>query len=506
MHILRTLLIFFIAINLISCNSDDDKIEFIILNINDVYEIDALEGGKIGGLARVETLHKKLLKENKNTLLLHGGDFLNPSLLGSMRDENGERYKGRQMIDIMNALNFDLVVFGNHEFDLTLPDLQKRLNESNFKWLGTNVQLKTEESLSPFFVEKKSVKTNISRTVIFDLKDEDGTEIKLGFFGATINSKPNIYVDYGDLYQDAINAYKVLESKTDVVFGLTHLTIQQDKLIANSLPKVPLILGGHEHTNMLVSVGDALISKADANARTAYVHRVTFNKKTRQTTIQSELVTLDESIGEDKEVARLVQQWNVQLDKNLNEILDNPYQVIYRADIPLDGRDTQTRSIQTNLGVIIAEAMFEAFDNTVDCAFVNGGSIRIDDELRGDITGVDIFRVLPFGGGIVKVEMTGKLLEKVLNYGRLKAGTGAYLQRFNVSYNKDTKEWKIGEKKINHSQTYNVAMTDYLLLGLDIPFLKKDNKEVIKVYKNDPNASENDIRKVVIDFLSKKQP
>ena len=83
-------------------STDDGLIDITILQINDVYEIAPLEGGKIGGMARVATLRKKLLSENKNTYTVHAGDFLNPSLIGTLKYE-GERIAGKQMVELMNA-------------------------------------------------------------------------------------------------------------------------------------------------------------------------------------------------------------------------------------------------------------------------------------------------------------------------------------------------------------------------------------------------------------------
>lgn len=60
---------------LFSCNKDDNKIDFTFLQINDVYEIAPIQGGEFGGMARVETVHQDLLKENKNTMLVLAGDF-----------------------------------------------------------------------------------------------------------------------------------------------------------------------------------------------------------------------------------------------------------------------------------------------------------------------------------------------------------------------------------------------------------------------------------------------
>ena len=90
------------------------------------------------------------------------------------------------------------------------------------------------------------------------------------------------YVDYGDFYELAKYAFTNLKRKNDIVFGLTHLTIEQDKLISKMLPEVPLIMGGHEHTNMSILVGNAKITKADANAKTVYIHRISFNTKTKK--------------------------------------------------------------------------------------------------------------------------------------------------------------------------------------------------------------------------------
>ncbi|MCF6169064.1 bifunctional metallophosphatase/5'-nucleotidase [Lutibacter sp.] len=486
---------------LVSCSKENNVVEFTFLQLNDVYEIAPLEGGKVGGMARVEKLHQDLIKENPNTFMFMAGDFLNPSLLGTIKYK-GERIKGKQMIEVMNAMNFDLVALGNHEFDLNEQEFQQRLNESNFQWIATNPIHKLKDSTTKrFAIFKDNISKELPKTVIFTIKNKDGKSIKIGFFSATINANPKNYVDYGDFYESAKYAYNTLEPKTDIVFGLTHVTIEQDKMLANMFPKVPLIMGGHEHVNMSVPVGNSKITKADANAKTAYVHRISYNTKTKETIIKSELVPITKETGIDEKVNNIVQKWNVLLDEKIKEILPNPNEVIYTAVEPLDGRDTPIRSVQTNLGVLIAKAMAFSFDNKVDCALINGGSIRIDDELQGDITGIDIFRVLPFGGEVLKVELKGNLLKKVLNYGRLKAGKGAYLQRYNVTYDKTNKKWFVNNKAIIDSKTYTVAFSDYLLKGYDIPFLKPENKGIVKVYQNKNTDVAKDIRKAIIMYL-----
>ncbi|MFK5957479.1 MAG: bifunctional metallophosphatase/5'-nucleotidase [Lutibacter sp.] len=501
---MKKILYILVGISLLftSCSTENNTINFTFLQLNDVYEIAPLEGGKVGGMARVEKLHQDLLKENPNTFMFLAGDFLNPSLLGTLKYK-GERIKGKQMVEVMNAMNFDLVAFGNHEFDLNEQELQKRLNESTFQWIATNPIHKLKDGTTQrFVVEKDSVRQKLPKTVTFKVKNKAGKEIEIGFFSATINSNPKDYVDYGDFYESAKFAYNKLKRTSDVVFGLTHLAIEQDKLVSKMLPEVPLIMGGHEHVNMSVPVGNAKITKADANAKTVYVHRISFNAKTKETIINSELIPITKETGLDITIDKIVQKWNVLLDEKIIEILPNPDAVIFTAKEPLDGRDTPIRSKQTNLGLLITKAMAYSFNNDVDCALVNGGSIRIDDQLEGDITGIDIFRVLPFGGEVLKVELKGSLLKKVLNYGKLKAGKGAYLQRYNVNYNEATKIWKVNDKEIVDSKIYKVAFSDYLLKGYDIPFLTPENKEVIKVYKNEQSAIAYDIRKAIIEYLT----
>ena len=182
---MKKALALFAFLLLISCAKEDETIDFIVMNVNDIYEIDAIGDGSIGGLARVASLYEELKKENKNTLLVHGGDFFSPSLLGTLKDGNGDRFYGKQMIETMNAVGFDLVAFGNHEFDLKQKDFQKRLNESTFQWIGTNIQLNSNGKLEPFYVEKNNVKTPIPRTVTFDFTEDDGSEISVGFFSST---------------------------------------------------------------------------------------------------------------------------------------------------------------------------------------------------------------------------------------------------------------------------------------------------------------------------------
>ena len=497
----RIILPFLISLLLYSCKKDpsSDEITFKFIQLNDVYEISSLSGGKYGGLDRVAHVRDSIKNENPNTYMFMAGDFLNPSLLGTIKVD-GKRLKGKQMIEVMNAMDFDLVTFGNHEFDLDEEDLQLRLNESNFQWITSNIYNVTETGRNPFSIQKKDT-VAIPESYILEIDDQTGNSVKIGFLSVTLPSNPKDYVYYHDIFSASTRVYNSLKDQVDLVMGLTHLEIEQDQELARKLVDIKFIMGGHEHNSMLLNEGNTLISKADANAKTIYIHTFTFNKKIKDLKIDSKLFPIDERTASQPKVAAIINKWNRLLDMKIKEVIDDPAEVIHTSDIPFDGTDSANRGIQTNLGDMITEAMAWAYNNEVDAALVNGGSIRVDDMLPNDLSSLDVFRILPFGGSIIKVDLKGSLLTKVLDYGKEKRGTGAYLQRYNVGVDPNIGVWLIGGEKIEPQRTYSVAFSDFLLKGYDIPFLKPDHPDVLNVYKPAKGENANDICKTIILYL-----
>jgi 2',3'-cyclic-nucleotide 2'-phosphodiesterase (5'-nucleotidase family) len=480
------------------------EIVFKFIQLNDVYEIAPLSGGQYGGLARVAHVRDSVAKVNPNTYLFMAGDFLNPSLLGTLKVD-GERVNGKHVVEVMNAMNFDLVTFGNHEFDVGEEALQKRINESNFLWTSANVRQITANGKQPFHIQNDFGNIPIPDTQTFEVVDTHGTKVKVGFFSVTTPVNPVDFVAYGDIYLEANRAYNSLVNTVDIVVGLTHLTIEEDKKLAKSLPNLRFIMGGHEHNSMLVEAGDAVIAKADANAKSLYIHTVSYNTITKDLQIDSHLMPIDNRTASKPDVEKIVSKWGSILDKKIKEVIEDPNEVIYKSDIPLDGTDSANRGIQTNLGDLLTASMAFSFNERVDGAVLNGGSIRIDDMLPNEVTSLDIFRVLPFGGNVIRVEMTGRLLIDILDFGKSQGGTGAYLQRHNI-IESDIAGWMINRNPIRVKETYTIAMTDFLLKGYDIPFLTKDNPGILKVHQPLSTEPASDIRKAVIMYLKSLIP
>lgn len=89
---------------------DDGQIDIVFVQVNDVYEIAPLGGGKAGGIARVASLKKQEKEKNKNTFLVMGGDFVSPFIYNSLKYE-GQSIRGKQMIEALNAADMDFVVW-----------------------------------------------------------------------------------------------------------------------------------------------------------------------------------------------------------------------------------------------------------------------------------------------------------------------------------------------------------------------------------------------------------
>src|SRR5262245_65532713 len=83
-----------------------------IFHINDVYEIDAVDGGRAGGLSRTATVLRRLERTQPPVLMTLGGDYLSPAAIASAVVD-GEPLAGRQMVDVLNHVGLDWAVFGN---------------------------------------------------------------------------------------------------------------------------------------------------------------------------------------------------------------------------------------------------------------------------------------------------------------------------------------------------------------------------------------------------------
>jgi len=521
MKVFKILPVFFAALLFFACKTtqkpatgDDGIIEIQFLQMNDVYEISPAPSDNTGGLARVATIRKELLAKNPNTLTVLAGDFISPSVIGTLRHD-GKRIRGKQMVDVLNTLGLDWVVFGNHEFDYDdLADLQARLDESKFTWFGANARLKGTTWTQQFFKNKTGGSTEVCPdNQVFTIKDADGTTLNVGVFGVLINTGRKPWVEYSDWSEAAKKSFADLKPKTDVVVALTHLDAADDKKLSAMLPEIPLIMGGHDHDNQIYKIGKATVAKADANAKSVYIHTLRYDKKKKTATVKSELRRVNASVADEPATAAVVAKWEKIKNESLASSGFDAAKVVTKLPEPLDCREGVVRHTPCKAGELITSAMLAVAKNKPDCALLNSGSIRVDDVLSGNLTELDVVRMLPFGGAVVEVEMRGSLLRKTLDAGLANKSNGGYLQLRQVRQDASGK-WLVAEKPLDESKIYRVVLPDFLLTGneYNMAFLKasldadgkSSNPDILKINKPDPKDRRdlrNDIRLALIAYL-----
>jgi len=454
----------------------DTIVKITLLQINDVYEITPVSGGKEGGMARLATLRKQLLMQNPNTYMILAGDLFSPSALGTAKVD-GARLDGKQMVDVLNAVELNYCTFGNHEFDLKEQPFLQRLSESRFTWFSSNA----------FDRNKKSF-PNVNENVAFTVANASNQQARIGLFGVTITKNQPEYVTFVDPVAAAKKQAQALRDKVDILIAVTHLTLAEDMQLAQAVPEIDLILGGHEHENMQVWRGADFtpIFKADANARSAYIHHLTFDAETRRLQIDSRLQPITDKISDDAEVSQAVQRWVDMAFGAFSTMGFEATKLVINSPVALDGRESTVRNSSSQLTELIAEGFLNAATG-VDLAIYNSGSIRIDDELPpGNITEYDVIRILPFGGNVVSVEMRGRLLKQVLDQGRVNKGAGGYLQTANVGWSDEKDNWLIDGKPLDQRRNYKAATSDFLISGNEqgLGFLNRNNPDLRVINEN----------------------
>jgi 5'-nucleotidase len=391
---------------------------------------------------------------------------LSPSALGTARVD-GQRLAGRQMVDVLNFLGVDWATFGNHEFDIPEAALRQRLAESHFKMVSSNVTDATG-ALFP----------NTVRSAIVPVKTTHGT-VRLGLIGLTIDANKQPWVRYAPPIDAAEKAIAEIKGRYDVLVALTHLSVAGDQDLVEHVPDIDLVLGGHEHENYVLERGTNFtpIVKADANVRTLAIVTVTVPGHGRRPTVSTRIHRVDDRMKDGPKTSAEVKKWVDAGFAAFEKDGFDPGSVVARVDEPLYGREAAVRNGSTDLTEIICEAMRR--EAQTDLAVFNSGSIRIDDVVPpGPVTQYDVIRILPFGGKVVKAQLDGALLARVLDTGVNNEGTGGYLQTWGAR--KEGGAWLVQGKPIDPARRYRVVITDFLLTGgeANLSYLTRANPQV----------------------------
>jgi 5'-nucleotidase/UDP-sugar diphosphatase len=454
-------------------------------HFNDVYEIDAVENGASGGLARLATALDRLRRTSPPVLTTLGGDFLSPSALGTARVA-GEALAGRQMVDLLNTIGLQWATLGNHEFDLSEAAFHKRLAEARFKVVVSNA---TDAAGQPFANTVPSAVVRVTSR---------GRTIRIGLIGLIIDSTKKPWVTYQPPIDAARAQIATFKGKVDAIVALTHLALLDDQALVEAVPEIDLVLGGHEHENWSIRRGPhfAPIVKADANVRSLAVVTMKFTGSARPE-VTARFDVLDRRVPVQARTQALVKKWvDTAFDAFRRDGFD-PAAIVASIPEALDGRELTVRNRSGNLTTLIVEAMRGAA--SADAAVLNGGSIRIDDQLPpGPIRQYDIIRVLPFGGKVLKVTLDGNLLRQILEAGEANLGSGGFLHLAGISGRDGA--WIVNGRQLDAAATFTVAMPEFLLTGQEgrMSFLTRDKVRAAEEFP--------DIRLILIEELRRRFP
>lgn len=486
----RLLFLFIIVLWPAAFGQTGETVRVTILHLNDTYQFTPVDGGKYGGLARVMTLKKNALKDNPNTLMTLGGDTVSPSV-------ETRTYRGAQMIDAWNAVGLDYSVLGNHEFDIKTPELIDRIKESKFTWLGSNV------------IDSRTGK-KFADLPPYIIREFGG--VKIGFVGFLLpETKETSSIEESLKVTDFCETAKELVPKmrakgANVIIGLTHLFMAQDKKLAGC-EKFDLILGGHEHTLLQSSANGTPIFKMWADAREVGKFDLYIDTKSgKLASMDWQIIRVTDQIPDAPEFAPAVSKYR--------SLLDQLEVRVGATAVPLDALSYSVRTKETDIGNFIADAYRNAVG--ADIGFVNGGSIRADLSYNpGPLTKRDVLSMLPFNNPIVKVEVSGKLLLDILEHSVARSREdnepGRFPQVSGLRFTFDASklpgqrivEAMVGGKPIDPGSNYTVATSDFLVSrGGDGYTMFKDAKLLIaadkapkdsevfeKAIKESPNAT-----------------
>ncbi|CAF0739568.1 unnamed protein product [Rotaria sp. Silwood1] len=446
-------------------------VQWTILQMNDIYELKPLSGGKKGGMARVATIRKLLLQENPNTFTVIAGDIVSPSALGNSI-VNGSMLNGKQMIATLNVLGLDYATLGNHEFDLKEISLRRRLNESKFQWIATNVyEVNTTTPFHNVLPYKILTISNIKILLIgLTIDDNFGPSSSAPYVHITSQRTLPVFTE-----QYIKHLRNNLHLKWDVLICLTHLNLQNDIDIIEHNPSIHVLMGGHEHENYYLKRGlkYAPIYKADGNALSVFIHRFAYQPKTKQLLIFSKLTQVTEQFPDEPQTAEIANYYyEVGLQAYREQgFLPERIVCILPPGFTLDGRSSIIRSQQSHLTRALCQAMMNATNTTI-CVF-NSGAIRIDDQIMGTITQYDILRCLPFVSSLVTIHVSGSSLVKVLNRGLMNINTGMFISYAGLEYDPTAEKWYLqSNRQLIHDENLQLTIVSipYFFDNTDLKF------------------------------------
>ncbi|MAS35851.1 MAG: multifunctional 2',3'-cyclic-nucleotide 2'-phosphodiesterase/5'-nucleotidase/3'-nucleotidase [Anaerolineaceae bacterium] len=387
-----------IALVLPVAAQDEEPFALTIMHTNDVHaEHEAVfDGG--GGAARQATVVQQIRDEGGNSVLLDGGDRFTGTLFHI-------QWQGQDSAQIMNAIGYDAMTLGNHEFDNGDEVLAAFIDALEFPVVTANVDF----SESPVLADK------VSPYVVLEVGGEQVGVIGLVTPESEILSSPGPELVFNNdlvgVTQSMVD--ELTEQGVNKIILLTHIGYEADNMVAQNVSGVDVVVGGHtntflsntyagavgEYPTVLESASGEPVLVVQASTRTQYLGRldVEFDAAGLLTSWEGDAILLSRYITPDPDVSDIV----AGLAEPIAELQALP---VGEAGAFLQGDRGVCRVEECNLGNLIADAM--RADTGAQIAFMNGGGIRASID-EGEITLGEVLTVQPFQNLLSTFELSG---------------------------------------------------------------------------------------------------
>lgn len=380
---------------------DDDNCVTII-HFNDCYNIEPgpQSSGAAGFLTAINQ-HRYL-----NPMILFSGDIISPSFISTFT-------KGEQMIPVLNDIRVDCAVFGNHEFDYGVDNLIEFVKRTTFPWLLSNV------------IDKET-SNQLGDGQVFHIIERSG--FKFGLVGlieeewlstlSTLDSSDVIYEDFVTRGRELARWLKSGPHQVDYVIALTHFRTPNDIRLADSVPEIDLILGGHDHDYEVIKRPNCHIIKSGTDFREFSKIKLKINEHYKRDSSPASARPFVELSVEHVRCLSYEpdEQLKSKLDKFVSTIDEKMGKVLGQFGCELDGRFASIRKFETNLGNFVTDIMLAS--THADLAILNSGTLRSDRiHPKGDFTMRDLFNILGYIDPIAVLQATGHQIWRALENG-----------------------------------------------------------------------------------------
>jgi 2',3'-cyclic-nucleotide 2'-phosphodiesterase / 3'-nucleotidase len=369
------------------------------------------------GIAKVATLVKEARKNDPDLLLVDSGDTIQGTPLEYFHNKRNNTPPDPMMLS-MNALHYDSMAVGNHEYNFGLKVLEKARSEAKFPWLSANTY------------NKGTATTHYQPYIV---KETNG--VRVGVLGLTTPGIPNWEnvpnyegLEFKETVSEAKKWVPILreKEKVDLVVITMHMGIEEDLrtgtpnpsqvpdenaaiAIARQVPGIDVILMGHTHRDVPSLVVNGVLL-TQANRWASHVARVDLYLEKDEAgrwhvvAKASRTIPVTEKTTIDPEIAQLGQPY----DKETQDWLSR---TIGESSEELTSQDCRFRD--SAIIDLIQRVQLEAGKADVSMAACFNPQARIP---KGPVTVRDIAGLYEYENTLVTLELTGRQLKDALEH------------------------------------------------------------------------------------------